>query len=96
MADGNDILEFGFEDTVEVLRGADGDNGVGVCQEGEDADSGWGGCSLVRFSFPLTCPHGFQCWVDGEGAGETELTRSNSRIERAQPCWRWIRGSALG
>lgn len=58
MTDGNDILEFGLEDTriwsvfllsdffsvlaesvpVEVLRSTNGDNGVGVCQAGEDAD----------------------------------------------------------
>lgn len=31
MADGDDVLEFGLEDGVEVLRGADGNDGVGVC-----------------------------------------------------------------
>jgi hypothetical protein len=31
VADGDDVLEFGLEDGVEVLRGADGDDGVGVC-----------------------------------------------------------------
>lgn len=32
-------MQFGFEDTVEVLGGADGDDGVGVCEGREDADS---------------------------------------------------------
>lgn len=31
VADGDDVLEFGLEDGVEVLRGADSDDGVGVC-----------------------------------------------------------------
>lgn len=31
VADGDDVLEFGLEDGVEVLRGADGDDGVRVC-----------------------------------------------------------------
>lgn len=31
VADWDDVLEFGLEDGVEVLRGADCDNGVGVC-----------------------------------------------------------------
>jgi hypothetical protein len=31
VADGDDVLEFGLEDGVEVLRGADCDDGVGVC-----------------------------------------------------------------
>ena len=39
VADGDDVLEFGFEDAVEVLGGADGDEGVGVGEGGEDADS---------------------------------------------------------
>ncbi len=40
VADGDDVLEFRLEDGVEVLRGADGDDGVGVCEAGEDADPG--------------------------------------------------------
>lgn len=28
---GDYVLELGFEDAVEVFRGADGDEGVGVC-----------------------------------------------------------------
>jgi nitric oxide reductase activation protein len=31
VADGDDVLEFGLEDGVEVLRGADCDDSVGVC-----------------------------------------------------------------
>jgi hypothetical protein len=33
------VLEFGFEDAVEILGGADGDEGVGVGEGGENADS---------------------------------------------------------
>lgn len=40
VADGDYVLELGFEDGVEVFGGADGDEGVGVCEGGEDADSG--------------------------------------------------------
>ena len=39
VADGNYVLELGFEDAVEVFGGADGDEGVGVGEGGEDADS---------------------------------------------------------
>ena len=39
MADGNDILELCFEHGIEVLGGSDGDEGVRVCECGEDADS---------------------------------------------------------
>jgi len=39
VADGDYILQFGFEDGVEVFGGANGDEGVGVCEGGEDADS---------------------------------------------------------
>ena len=39
VADGNHVLELGFEDGVEVFACADGDEGVGVCERGEDADS---------------------------------------------------------
>ena len=39
VADGNHVLQLGFEDRVEVLRGAEGDERVGVCEGGEDADS---------------------------------------------------------
>lgn len=39
MADWDDILQLGFEDAVEVLGSADGDEGVGVCECREDADS---------------------------------------------------------
>lgn len=39
VADGDHVLQFCFEDGVEVFRGADGDEGVGVCEGGEDADS---------------------------------------------------------
>lgn len=42
VADGNDVLQFGFEDGVEVLGGADGDEGVGICKGGEDANSARG------------------------------------------------------
>ena len=31
-------MKLGFEDAVEVLGCADGDQGVGVCEGGEDAD----------------------------------------------------------
>ena len=31
VADGDYVLEFGFEDGVEVFGGADCDEGVGVC-----------------------------------------------------------------
>lgn len=37
---GNDVLEFGLEDGVEVFGGAEGDEGVGVCEGREDADPG--------------------------------------------------------
>jgi hypothetical protein len=40
VADGDDVLEFGFEDGVEVFAGAEGDERVRVGQGGEDADSG--------------------------------------------------------
>ena len=40
MTDGDDILQFRFKDRVEVFRGADGDDGVGVGETGEDTDSG--------------------------------------------------------
>ena len=36
---GYHILQFGFEDAVEVFGGADGDNSVCVGEGGEDADS---------------------------------------------------------
>jgi hypothetical protein len=36
--DGNDICELGLEDGVEVLRCALGNEGVAVCEGGEDAD----------------------------------------------------------
>lgn len=40
-ADGrNDVLELGLEDGVEVLGGAEGDEGVGVGEGREDADPG--------------------------------------------------------
>jgi len=39
VADGDYVLELGFEDAVEVFGGADGDEGVGICEGGEDADS---------------------------------------------------------
>ena len=39
MADGDDVLQLGFEDGVEVLGGADGDEGIRVGEGGEDADS---------------------------------------------------------
>lgn len=39
VADGDDVLQLGFEDGVEVLRGADGDEGVRVGEGREDADS---------------------------------------------------------
>jgi hypothetical protein len=38
MADGDDILQLRLEDTVEVLRGADSDDSVGIGQAGEDTD----------------------------------------------------------
>ena len=41
VADGDDVLQLGFEDAVEVFRGADGDECVGVGEGGEDADSVW-------------------------------------------------------
>jgi hypothetical protein len=36
---GDDVLELRFEDGVEVCGGALGDEGVAVCESGEDADS---------------------------------------------------------
>lgn len=33
------VLQFGFEDAVEVFRGANGDNSVRIGEGGEDADS---------------------------------------------------------
>ncbi len=33
------VLQLGFEDAVEVFRGADGDDGVCVGEGGENADS---------------------------------------------------------
>lgn len=42
VADGDDAAEFGLEDGVEVGGGAKGDEGVGVGEGGEDADSGRG------------------------------------------------------
>jgi len=39
VADGDYVLEFGFEDAVEVFGGADGDEGVGVGEGSKDADS---------------------------------------------------------
>lgn len=38
MADGYDILEFGFEDGVEGLTATDCDEGEGVCEGTEYAD----------------------------------------------------------
>jgi len=38
VADGDDVLEFGLEDTVEVLGSADRDEGVRVCEGREDTD----------------------------------------------------------
>jgi len=38
VADGNDILEFGFENTVEVLARADCDDRVRVGEGSEDTD----------------------------------------------------------
>jgi hypothetical protein len=51
MADGDDILQLGFEDGVEVLGRADGDDGVGVCEGGEDADSAHGESVTVLKGF---------------------------------------------
>lgn len=45
VADGNHVLQLGFEDGVEVFRGANRDEGVRVGQGGEDADSTWWGSS---------------------------------------------------
>lgn len=42
VADGYYVLQFGFEDRVEVFRGADGDEGVAVGQGCEDSDSARG------------------------------------------------------
>jgi hypothetical protein len=39
VADWDYVGQLGFEDGVEVFRGADCDEGVGVCQGREDADS---------------------------------------------------------
>jgi hypothetical protein len=39
MAYGYQILQLGFKDAVEVLGGADCDEGVRVCEGGENADS---------------------------------------------------------
>lgn len=39
VADGDHVLQLGLEDRVEVFGSADGDEGVGVCEGGEDADS---------------------------------------------------------
>lgn len=63
MADGDYVLEFGFEDAVEVFAGADGDEGVGVCKGREDADSGglpvsrgvFGRCCAVCVYFSAVC-----------------------------------------
>lgn len=38
VGDGDEVGQLGFEDGVEILRGADGDEAVGVGQVGEDAD----------------------------------------------------------
>ena len=39
MDEGDEVCEFGLEDGVEVCGGAQGDEAVGVCEGGEDADS---------------------------------------------------------
>ena len=53
VADGDDVLQLGFEDGVEVLGGADGDEGVGVGERREDTDPGmtlaW--CFAKRVTF---------------------------------------------
>ena len=35
---GNDVLEFCLEHAVEVLRGTNSNQGIGICESGEDAD----------------------------------------------------------
>ena len=84
MAYGNDVLELGFEDGVKVFRGADCDEGVGVCEGREDADSGEatsvGSCGMILWlggCFEVLCCKHEKC----------TLTHSSSQTARGPPCW---------
>ena len=57
--DWDDVSKFGLEDGEEVCRAVDGDEAVGVCELGKDAD--FGGV------FELAADG--HCWERGEGAG---------------------------
>lgn len=75
---------------VEILRGADGDERVGVCQGGEDADSVNGGgallVSLEHTSHGQVRPLAVSERVEKRGRrNRMSHTRSNSRIGRAPP-----------
>lgn len=75
-ADGNDVLQLGLEDTVEVLAGANGSQGIGVGERREYTDS-------VQASEVSARARG----SDG-GVGGVRHTRSSSQIARAPPCLR--------
>ena len=69
MTYGYHILQLGFEDAVEVLGGADGDEGVGVGEGGEDADSvgGDGSVKVLFLVFTLLSSARNICTWNGSG-----------------------------
>ena len=76
VADGDDVLELGLEDAVEVFGCAQGDEGVGVCEGCEDADSVWGGGqSLAGFVESLSS---VLLFCNGEFAGTYSFEFSNA------------------
>ena len=77
VADGNDVLQLGLEDGVEVLGRAEGDEGVAVCESCEDADSVE---RRVLDGKALLLEN-----AGGGGGGGGALTHWNSRMRHGQP-----------
>lgn len=74
VADGDDVLQLGLEDRVEVLRRADGDEGVRVGEGREDADSVGGKRKKIR---SLTHDSCLSVRIDGSGRGERGTESGN-------------------
>lgn len=101
VADGDDVLQLGLEDRVEVLRRADGDERIAVGEGREDADSDWEkGCvsrgGVASSVEGLVPPARGACWGLGflgvkETAGARRVASRSAlfvcSFARSLACW---------